>query len=73
MKNIIETLVILLGALGLVFVVMLIVGFPVMILWNWLMPAIFGIKAITFWQAIGLQLLAYMILPTSKSPSKTDK
>jgi hypothetical protein len=27
-------------------------------LWNVLMPAIFGIRAITFWQALGLLLLS---------------
>ena len=26
----------------------------VMGLWNWLMPAVFGLRAITFWQALGL-------------------
>ncbi|MDR1552329.1 MAG: hypothetical protein LBS69_02545 [Prevotellaceae bacterium] len=25
-----------------------------MLLWNWLMPSIFGLKTITFWQALGL-------------------
>ena len=30
----------------------------VMLLWNWLMPAIFGIATISFWQALGLFILA---------------
>jgi hypothetical protein len=29
-------------------------GFVVMGLWNWLMPALFGLKLIGYWQAIGL-------------------
>ncbi len=29
-------------------------GFVIMQLWNWLMPRIFGLHAITFWQALGL-------------------
>ena len=33
----------------------------VMILWNWLMPAIFGLTAITFWQAVGLLLLSKLL------------
>ena len=33
-------------------------GEIVMHLWNWLMPALFGLKMITFWQAIGLLILA---------------
>ena len=33
-------------------------GFLVMMLWNALMPAIFGLKVITYWQTLGLLLLA---------------
>ena len=35
--------------------------YPVMWLWNWLMPAIFGLKTLTFWQTFGLTMLANMI------------
>jgi hypothetical protein len=34
----------------------------VMGLWNWLMPAIFGLQAITFWQALGLLILSRLLL-----------
>lgn len=30
-------------------------------LWNWLMPSIFGLKTIDFWQAFGLALLARLL------------
>lgn len=33
----------------------------VMLLWNWLMPAIFGLIAINFWQALGLLVLARIL------------
>jgi hypothetical protein len=33
-------------------------GLVVMYLWNWLVPSIFGLQPITFWQAIGLLLLS---------------
>lgn len=33
-------------------------GFVTMWLWNWLMPDIFGLKAIDYWQAWGLILLS---------------
>jgi hypothetical protein len=26
-------------------------GYFVMLLWNWLMPVLFGLKIITYWQA----------------------
>jgi hypothetical protein len=40
-----------------------IAGFSViaMLLWNWLMPAIFGLACISFWQALGLLALARML------------
>lgn len=33
----------------------------VMSLWNWLMPTIFGSRLITFWQALGLLVLARVL------------
>ena len=36
-------------------------GFVVMWLWNWLMPAIFGLTTITFWQAWGLVVLTHIL------------
>jgi len=36
-------------------------GFVVMSLWNWLMPAIFGLRLISFWQALGLVLLGKIL------------
>ncbi|WP_080905885.1 hypothetical protein [Parabacteroides sp. Marseille-P3160] len=32
-----------------------------MLLWNWLMPVIFGLAAISFWQALGLLALARIL------------
>ena len=37
-------------------------GFVVMGLWNWLMPALFGLRQITFWQALGVLLLSKLLL-----------
>lgn len=42
----------------LVGVLALILALPTMWLWNWLMPIIFGLTKITFWQALGLNLLS---------------
>jgi len=39
-----------------------IVGFIVMSLWNWLAPAAFGGHVIGFWQAIGLFVLARLLV-----------
>ena len=39
----------------------LLFGLVVKVLWNWLMPAIFGLGKITFWQAFGIVLLAKLL------------
>jgi hypothetical protein len=36
-------------------------SFFVMQLWNWLMPAIFGLHAITYWQALGILVLSKIL------------
>ena len=44
---------------------MLLVGFIagqlVMSLWNWLLPSLFGWRAITFWQALGILALCRIL------------
>ena len=37
-------------------------GWIVMIVWNWVMPDIFGIKQIGYWQGFGLVLLARLLV-----------
>jgi uncharacterized membrane protein len=37
-------------------------GVIVMYLWNWLAPAVFGGRTITFWQAFGLLILARILV-----------
>jgi hypothetical protein len=36
-------------------------GFVVMHLWNWLAAAVFGWRLISFWQAVGILLLARIL------------
>ena len=36
-------------------------GGVVMLLWNWLAPTLFGLRLITFWQAIGLLALCRIL------------
>jgi hypothetical protein len=38
-----------------------VLGFVVMGLWNWLMPALFGWRLITFWRAVGILLLSKIL------------
>ncbi len=36
-------------------------GFIVMWLWNWLMPTLFGLKTIGYWQALGIFVLSKIL------------
>jgi hypothetical protein len=55
---------------GLLILACLLFGLPLQILWNILMPTIFGLPYITFWQACGLQLMAALLF---KSNINIDK
>jgi len=46
-----------LKSLILVLIYFFVAGFLVMILWNWLLPSIGGLRVINFWEACGLILL----------------
>lgn len=37
-------------------------GFVVMWLWNWLMPEIFGLPFLSYWQAVGLFILLKILI-----------
>lgn len=52
------------------FVVGIFLALPTMWLWNWLMPAIFGLIKIGFWQALGLNILAGILFKNNSSGSK---
>jgi hypothetical protein len=38
-------------------------------LWNELMPAIFGLRTITYWQALGLTVLSWILFRGFRGPS----
>lgn len=59
-----------LGALILGTLIACLLAWPVMLLWNWLMPAIFGLMQINFWEALGLSVLAGLLF---KNPSTSSK
>ena len=62
MKNNLEAFA---AFLGMIAIVIVILGYPLMLLWNWLIPTIFGLSEITLWQAIGLNVLSTILF---KSP-----
>ncbi len=48
-------------------------GFGVMSLWNWLVPALFGGKLITFWQALGMLVLSRILVGGVSRPRVVHK
>jgi hypothetical protein len=56
-----------LGAVAVTVLVALFMTLPIMWLWNWLMPEIFGLITITFWQTLGLSLLCSFLFKSSNS------
>jgi len=61
-----EKILVLIGAAILVAILM---ALPVMLLWNWLMPDLFDLVTINFWQALGVSLLSSFLFK-SNSTSK---
>ena len=58
------------GFLGLLVLIALLTGVPVYFLWNAIVPDIFGLPTITFWQALGLSVLCSLLFKNSTSNKK---
>lgn len=56
-----------LAAIFVVAVTVLLTSLPVMILWNWLMPKIFGLITINLWESMGLILLVSLLFKSSNN------
>ncbi len=48
----------------------LLAGYVLMRLWNWLMPDLFGLTTIGYWQALGIMLMAKIIFGFGNHSSK---
>lgn len=48
----------------------LLTAFPIKWLWNYLMPELFSLKQITFWQALGMALLCSFLFKSHHSSSE---
>jgi len=51
-------------------VLSLLMAVPTMLLWDWLMPELFGLKEVTLFQAWGLNFLCGMLFKSHNSTSK---
>lgn len=54
------------------FIVAAIVSLPVMLLWDWLMPSIFGLREITWFEAWGLNFLCGLLFNKSHTTNNKD-
>ena len=77
-NKIIEIIIAFLITISIFAIVLFGLGFIVMLLWNWLMPVIFGLTTITIWQSFGLILLSsfllrFKILIDHEKPLRTFK
>lgn len=67
MKNLIGRVLIIISALAMYTFVSVVLSIPVLLLWNWLMPTIFGITKITLGQAWGISLLCGLLFGQNSS------
>lgn len=51
----------------LILLIPFIFAFPVMWLWNWIMPDIFGLVTIGYWKAFGIMALCGILFKGNKS------
>ncbi|MDO8622682.1 MAG: hypothetical protein Q7R52_00375 [archaeon] len=69
MKNVAEIVGIITLVIGVVIAFALLLTIPTWLLWNWLMPIIFGLPKVTILQTLGLLLLVGFLFG-SKGGSK---
>lgn len=67
MKNLISKVLIIVSALAMYAFVSVVLSIPVWLLWNWLVPTIFGITKITLGQAWGISLLCGLLFGQDSS------
>lgn len=70
MDNLGTALTALVTFFGMLALIAILLGLPLMLLWNWLMPLIFGLKTITFWQAVGLNVLSGILFKATGTTTK---
>ena len=71
-RNIIRIVGIMLLNLVLWTLFSLALAWPVKLLWNWLMPVIFSLPAISFWQAAGMMLLVNILFRWNVSVGSSE-
>jgi len=68
-NNVLEAILLI---VGLIVLAAILLALPLQLLWNWLMPTIFNLPLITFWQALGLNMLAGILFKSNMNIKKED-
>ena len=61
-NNVLEAILLI---VGLIVLAAILLALPLQLLWNWLIPTIFNLPMITFWQALGLNMLAGILFKSN--------
>ena len=72
MKTTVEIIGVIIGTILTVLLVAFIMSIPLYYLWNWLMPIVFGLTKITFFQAMGLSFLSSCIFKGGGSSNNSN-
>lgn len=67
-----ETALVIIGLILILIVLIIIEGWCVAALWNWLMPTIFGLTTITTWQGVGILALCDILFKSHSISVKKD-
>jgi len=70
MKHVTEIIGLVVILVGTIVAMVLLFTFPTMWLWNWLMPYIFDLPALDFWQTVGLLTLINLLKGYSHHSAK---
>lgn len=69
----IEITTIILGAIVILLIASTILTLPVYWLWNWLIPSIFGLRAVSMLEALGLLMLSGLLFRPSYNSDEKGK
>jgi hypothetical protein len=69
-QNFIKSFFTVVGVMGIIVGFIFLVAWVTSLLWNWLMPLVFGLPEITTLQALGLQLLSSLLIRSNYTYNK---
>ena len=70
MESVIKFFVGAIAVVGLMFVLALLLAYPIMWTWNYTFPAVFGLPTIDVWQALWGAVCIRLIFPSNTATSK---